>query len=395
MSPEESSPAQELVERKRDPSFDILKGILILCVVLLHSTGRSASHLAADHSTTWWVLKEINWSLCFAVPVFILASVVLWTRSQVARGNWTGYFGRRIKSILHPYLVWTVLYWLFKLFVAHTLLDKDSSLPLLTRLHLPARAYELLFGKAEFHLYFMFVMLQLAIIFPIIFTAFRAAKSQTFWVMCLTTLGIQYIVFAIYRSLYSPLYGLVVFRSPSSYVLWDITSLIPGLWLGLNWAKWPSVRRGAAIAGIVIALPLMVLIVSFEQALLHHADVSSYYYNGAISVLAMAMAFALLTVSQKVSQSKVGEWLAYVGQKSIQVYFVHPMIMFFMDGRRPTALFKALPLGPLWSFAVLVGLSLLFARAMEWLRLDGVLFGRAESKIKAPTTEEIRPSVAG
>ena len=382
MSEEATSPVSA---PKRDSSFDVLKGILILLVVLLHSTGRSSARLAIENSTSWWILKYINWALCFAVPTFIFASAVLWTRSQVARGNWDGYFGRRIKSILIPYGIWTVLYWLFKLVISHNLLTQDTTRSFIDRLDVKKRLYELFFGKAEFHLYFMFVMLQLAIIFPIIYLLSKRVRINSIWAMCAIALVVQYAVFFIYRALYSPLYGLIVFRSPSSYVLWYQTSLIPGIWLGLNWSKWAPNRKALSIVSTIVAIPLIIEVIILETTRLQKADVSSYVYNGCIAALALAMSMVCLAVSQWLSTKKVGTWLTYVGQKSIQIYFVHPMIMFFMDGRRPIAVLKALPGAPLWAFVILVALSLGFATLVELAKLDGFLFGRSEAPKPKPS----------
>ena len=205
-------------QKSRDQSFDILKGVLILSVVLLHSSGRSASELVAKDSVEWWILRCINWGFCFAVPCFLFVSAILWSRSQIARGSWNGYFKRRIKSILGPYVIWTGIYWLFRLLIEHSMLKPRESGGIVSRTQIPVRLYELFFGKAYFHLYFMFVLLQFALLFPLLYWLIKRSKIESFWLMCLIAVVVQYGVFYVYRSLYSPLYSLVVFRSPSSYM---------------------------------------------------------------------------------------------------------------------------------------------------------------------------------
>ena len=351
---------------------------------MLHSSGRSASELVAKDSVEWWILRCINWGFCFAVPCFLFVSAILWSRSQIARGSWNGYFKRRIKSILGPYVIWTGIYWLFRLLIEHSMLKPRESGGIVSRTQIPVRLYELFFGKAYFHLYFMFVLLQFALLFPLLYWLIKRSKIESFWLMCLIAVVVQYGVFYVYRSLYSPLYSLVVFRSPSSYILWYQTSIVPGIWIGLNWEKWQSIRDRALWIFAAVATPFLGGILLLESNRVEGTDISSYIYNGIIAVLAMAMGFSMLALCQRLRSST----LAYLGQISLQIYFIHPLIMFAMSRPSSIQVLKVIPISALWSFLLLIVTTVGVSKLLTMSKLDGVLFGRS------PGSNAVRPSGA-
>ncbi len=105
--------------RERDASFDIVKGISILAVMVIHSTSHSSRKYTDEHSGGWWGLMLTNRLKSFAVPTFLLVSALLLARSLATydKPNWLVFYNRRVVGAVWPFAVWTILYIAFRLYV--------------------------------------------------------------------------------------------------------------------------------------------------------------------------------------------------------------------------------------------------------------------------------------
>ena len=88
--------------------FALLGFVSACCVVFLHMGVPTV-----EHSSGWW-LHEISQVLCwFAVPFFFLASG-FFIAGHLGEKDWYGReVQKRVRSILIPFFIWGVLYWLY------------------------------------------------------------------------------------------------------------------------------------------------------------------------------------------------------------------------------------------------------------------------------------------
>lgn len=355
--------------RPRDESFDLAKGIGILAVVGLHLSNRSARLFHMPYSKSWWVLKWINLFLNFCVPLFLFISAVLLARSvaRQERPNWGRFAWRRSKAVVFPLLLWSGIYWGVKAAATRE-----------GRLHDPAywsdvgaRAFDLLFGKAEFHLYFLSVLAQLCILFPILVVALRS-KRLSFWVALLIAIIVQTVVVLVQKQ--------VQFKFPASTAFWYMSTVIPGVWLGLNWDKWQVVRRWAWPLGLAIAaVGFYELGIQSHQALLKEpsngtlVNVSTWTYALGMSLLTLVGVTLWSERASRPSLLRTG--LRVLGAMSLQIYLIHPMVMEVLSDRY--RLFLRLPLSAFWLFLA----TLLITFAISWVLdkipyVNTLLFGR-------------------
>ncbi|MCX6382492.1 MAG: acyltransferase family protein, partial [Armatimonadetes bacterium] len=109
--------------RVRDATFDIVKGISILEVMLHHLLSFSASRFSRVGSSVWWAMMMAHKVLHFAVPTFLLLSALLLAKSlrRTEQPDWKRFFKRRAERSLLPYLLWTTIYLGFRLRFVHVL----------------------------------------------------------------------------------------------------------------------------------------------------------------------------------------------------------------------------------------------------------------------------------
>lgn len=88
--------------------FALLGFVSACCVAFLH-----VGVPTVEHSSGWW-MYEISQVLCwFAVPFFFLASGFFIAGHFVERDWYGREVQKRVRSILIPFLIWGVLYWLY------------------------------------------------------------------------------------------------------------------------------------------------------------------------------------------------------------------------------------------------------------------------------------------
>lgn len=148
-----TTPAPQL--RGREQFFDVLKGVSIIAVVLIHVV------FFLNHTkglvNNELLLVVLNNLSRFAIPIFFICSGIL-LKPVKTKAEWLDFYKRKLLRIFFPYLL--VVIFLF-------LVEPTSITTFL---------YELFAGKASIPFYFVVVLLQLYLLFPLL-SRFRDKKG--------------------------------------------------------------------------------------------------------------------------------------------------------------------------------------------------------------------------
>ena len=380
-TPHQSPENEQAQSAPRDPTFDIVKGIGILEVIIHHVTSHSARKFTVAGDFEWWLLTITNRIFHFAVPLFLLASALLLARSvaRKPRPDWKRFMLRRGERTVWPYLIWTVVYWFFRIrFVkmGSDIYPTPVTLPWGAEAviyglfaHPALMLKDVLWGKAYYHLYFMAVLIQFSLIFPLLYSALRKAKIGFGTVLA--------IAFGLQVGVYYAQYHWWRVESPGSIILWYLPPVLTGMWLGLNWSKWPRVwrnwRRWITAAAVLAGTAYLVMSVR----IILQAPVNTRFFSIAVQVFTLGIALLFLHWAGLLARgSTVGRWLARIGDKSLPLFLMHPAVMFLISGPRITAFISRFHLESL----VTLFLTLVVTWGLTWLislaHLDELLFGR-------------------
>ena len=198
----------------KDPYIQVLRGLAIAAVALIHCLPESAASVA--------LRPLLNW----AVAMFLFLSGLLTTEEKVMRG---GVIGKRLLKVAWPYLVWSVIY---------TALSRPESasealLPLLT-------------GGASAQMYYLLVYAQLVAITPLLFKLLRTHRVLTY--------AIAPVAVALWEA--AALLGIDLPNLGRLFPMWLVFYLV-----GLEWERWRGVVSGkvkavAAVAAVALALQM-------------------------------------------------------------------------------------------------------------------------------------------
>lgn len=364
----------------RDPTFDILKGISILEVMTHHLLSTAMRKFTVFHDPMWWTMATLSRILHFAVPTFLLVSAVLLARSVASKPkpDWRRFFTRRVQRTLAPYLLWSAGYIAFRVLWLRDISDVEATqmaVPLfgtvtVPSLLTPGRLWiNLFWGKAYYHIYFMVVLLQFSVVFPLLSAAMRRLRLGFGGAVALGT-AVQIAAFYAQRHIVTVPY-------PASTVFWYTMPVIAGMWIGLNWADWDGVWRrwrwaiaALAVAGLAMYLPQAINVYLKRP-------VSNELYHAGIHMYCLGIALLLLALSRTLGRVRcLGPFLQRVGDRSIALFLIHPVVLFLLGGPKVTWLMKLSPAPTLTLGLVMFAITWALSESSRKLRGDRVLFGR-------------------
>mgnify|MGYP000937794714 CR=1 FL=1 len=158
--------------QQRRGEYDILRSFATLAVIGIHVTANYALITAAGY---WG-----NQITRFAVPMFLIISGSLLYRGDISRDSVAvgRFYARRFNKILWPYVLWTVFYVALPSYSAGiTVKDGLKTIP-----------GHLLWGTGYYHLYFVAIIVQMYILYPLLHQWMKRHPRLLLWASLLTTL---------------------------------------------------------------------------------------------------------------------------------------------------------------------------------------------------------------
>ncbi|WP_019588013.1 acyltransferase [Deinococcus apachensis] len=357
----DSSAPPATASGERLAAVDLFRGLAIVAVVAHHLTGLALRHAEAGSALALG-LAAVNRTLHFVVPAFVFMTALVLTRSALRRFDPGKYYWARVRTALLPYLLWTVLYVLFRVATGQ---DDPAALRDPHRWQVWVQ-----YGKGYFHLYFLLIVLQFYLVLPLLLPLWR--RRWPFLAVLLAAFAVQFAVYGLNRA------DILNFRFPGTMALWYVPALTLGMYFGANpgafealWSRWRGWFALAAGLALLWYVPVAV-------AMLRGAPVSSLTYSAANWTYTAAAVLALFGTAQVLApwQTRWRSGLVYLGTVSLQIYLLHPAILWFLERLgfpQDTPGF----LGVLVLYGlVALGVPVLVARLLEGTALSRWLFGR-------------------
>jgi peptidoglycan/LPS O-acetylase OafA/YrhL len=347
----------------RIAAINVFRGLAILEVVLHHTSG-IALRATTEGSLTYLLLAVVNRTLHFAVPAFLFMTAVVLTRSALREMKLGKYYWGRVRKSLVPYVLWTVLYALFKV--------ATGANPPEVLLNPERWIFWLQYGKAYFHLYFLLIALQFYLVLPLLLPLFR--RSWPLWVIVTAASVAQLTVYWLNRGT-----DLVNFRFPGTMALWYIPAITLGMYVGANYARFDDLWRrhrpkifAFATLGWAVYLPLAYAALTGER-------VNTFLYSTSHWVFTTVFALALFGVAHSAARGPA--WLhrplSRLGTFSLQIYLLHPAVLYYVGRENLFPGQPALFLLSVLGYALVALLvPFVIARALEGTRASVWLFGR-------------------
>lgn len=353
---------------QRNEAIDVLKGIGITFVLLNHSFARGSRKFLGTSVTDDPILYAINRAIHFAVPVFLFISCALLARSLAKRFDLGKYARSRVRKTLVPYLVASLLYFLW-----------SNGNPFTTAWDWQRLGVNLLTGKSSFHLYFTVVLLQAGVAIPFLISLSNGRK-WSIPVAFGAGIAAQLAVYAAQRAWFG-------WQNPGSVLLWYILPLVLGIAVGMDTASTEKLRKHLPMLGLATVAGLAIYVWVSVGKFYGHPGTSDQI-NGSYALFTATLSLFLWTVSSEWPKGIARTYFNAIGRVSLPVFLVHPFVMSLAGGPRLTNIFLAIPGGWFLYFLTIVSISYGFAIGFSKLGVGRWVLGQG------PLFAKLKPAVA-
>ena len=283
--------------------IDALRLLAILMVVVLHTSARALAKSPA-FGEVWWAGNLFDSLSRWSVPVFVMVSGTLLLNAPRAESV-TAFLRRRFSKILIPFFVWSGVYLLFRLLILKEPLSVWQI------------AQNLLQDPAFYHLWFMYVILGLYLITPILRSWLPNASEPTLrYALALWALFTCFLPFG------KHLLGLGL-GVPMDFLTGYAGYFVLGYYLNLK-VPLPA----AWLWGLFSSGGLLTIVGTWALTLKKHGLLDQLMFSYfSPNVLLMSIGVYGLFQGAKRWQSTPPPWLMPLSQCSFGIYLCHPLLL--------------------------------------------------------------------
>ena len=356
--------------------IDLIRTSTFALVIFMHVLTSTTAQYTSMGTNATALLLHCTRNIFFALTGFVLMYQYL-DRPDFRS---TSFWRRRMKLVILPYLVWSVLYWVI---VVMWMDGRFAEIP--TSLH--QLGDRVLLGTAAYHLYFLLVMLQAYLLFPLLRKLVLATRGHHGLVLA-GSVAIQVTVLSLIcywtppagmQQMWNHLYATVIpyqllivigalaadHRERLGRLVRGHGELIGWLLLGTGMLAVGAYVHRVVFSGAPINDPGS----PFELTLLPFIVVA------VIALYAMALHWATYHREQSPVMAKV---VSYASNRSFAVFLVHVMVLTALlhpttgDGQKWIVAVLPQPIGTVTVYLLTVGISLVAVEIFR--RLPGSLY---------------------
>lgn len=312
--------------RKRIAELDILRAVAAFAVVMIHVTASPLSTLPVNSRSFFWYSLLNQWSR-FSIPAFVLITglVLCYTYGQREGFKPGEFLVKRLQAIAIPYLVWTVIYMLWRTRVEGSWAKLPENL-----------AWSVIRGNAMYQLYFIVLIFQYYLLFPLIRPL---ARSRWLGITTVVALGIQaLLMWDTYYGLFTPqvttpwLVELLKWRD--RLFPWWMGYFMAGLWIATKLDGILAISRRYAAALLALSGALLAwMMQEYLQAMTQPGMTVGFAATGfrptaflyALAAIVALLGFGGWTLKREAAWPN--RILLELGKHSFGIFLIHPLVL--------------------------------------------------------------------
>jgi surface polysaccharide O-acyltransferase-like enzyme len=327
--------------------ISFLRAIACLLVVIVHVTGVSLG------GSLNYVILLLNQFSRLGTPIFAVISAFLLFNSAIKREFNFRYFAvSRITKILFPFIIWTVFYASISFYVKYYTINFKTVV------------FLFIFGGGYYHLYFITLILQFYLMFPLIQ---KIKSGKIIFILYLISLPINYFALTIGNIYFFSHYHLkiidLVINERSFFLKWCSFFLL-GSVLAHYFDDITSFIKNKKKDIYALSIFLLICIfyeISVENNLLTSSRPSSFIY------IPVFIAF-LLCIYPCIKHPAILKLSNLIGSYSMGIYFIHPFVIFMLESL--PKIFWSSPYLTILVFIITVIISMLLIRTILYLPMS-------------------------
>ncbi|WP_257350236.1 acyltransferase [Pseudalkalibacillus decolorationis] len=290
-----------------------LRAFACVGVLLVHL---SASYFYQHNETYNWLTFFLNQIGRFGTPTFALISGFLLFQQVKSKGFDQFHFVQsRFTKIVMPFIVWSVFYLLVKVFFLNVEIHVNSDFVM-----------SFLFGETFYHLYFMVIVIQFYILFPLL----QLIRSNLSWIIALVSSFVISVIFTNLSSFISVTEGIGALLNNRVFFFTWIFYFIFGGFLSYNWNVIMGLAKKQGL--MIISLFTIYVLAVYEYKTL--GSIPSNRMSNLINIPLLTIAvIGLFPLIKKIPLFY--ESFKIIGTLSMGIYLVHPLVLLVLQNILP------------------------------------------------------------
>lgn len=291
------------VIKTKDAFWQMIRGICIIFVVLIHcksGIGYQEASTGSWNFDYWIVMRQF---INVPVGIFVFLAGYFVNIEKVGKSG-ISYITKRGGRLLVPFLIWSSFYTLISVFAAG---GND---------HMKDSIFKLIFGLSAIQLYFILVLLQLAVLTPLLIKSIQGNRG-TMVLFLITPLYL--IVLYGYAMIYDSQFVFYQTFFPAWFIFY-----YAGLRLKINGYR-PLFKRNQLFNSILCCFIALVLGIIEGYGLLMFGfpgDFATIQIKVSSILYVFALINLLLVIKPYMEKTEV-KWLRYLGDNSYGIFYIH------------------------------------------------------------------------
>lgn len=290
---------------------DLIRVLAIYLVVVIHTSGQLTNGWGKIPESEW-IIGDIYGGIArIGVPLFfMLSGFLLLPRSESLRD----FYGKRVLKIIIPFVAWSFIY------ISVTCGGQPG---LCTRDYL---LQYILLRKTFFHLWFLYSLLGIYLILPVLRLAVRPGAVRLLWYVV-----VMWIIFQPVRTLMDQfLHFSLNINAPLT------TGFLPYFFLGYLLGELELTRGRLVLAWVLFAGGSLITVLGTYLLTRAYGAFNGYFYDyTTIGVIpATAGAFLLLRAASEhgwLASDRARSFMRWLAGSTFGLYLVHVLILWGLD----------------------------------------------------------------
>lgn len=292
--------------KKRYLELDFARAIAVIAVIMIHAASFYPWYNKSFSWDGYYVYHQVT---SFAVPAFILLSGLLLTLTSKGKPfNYTSFLSRRLAYIFIPYCAWSLIYFAYR----WPDLTKDIVIN------------DFLTGRPFFHLYFIAIILQLYVLFPL----FRWASARFKPAHIAIALIAQLAIIELSRNNIPWLFYKL---GPTLFVHWVFVFYI-GCAIGSNYEEFKSLceKYISAVVGVLAALTVYKL--GDYYYIVHYVKTAQFWGYAQVQTLSnipytIGVVALCVFIGQRITSQLSQRIISLIAVYSFGIYLCHMLFL--------------------------------------------------------------------